>query len=183
MRNGYFLMSKKLKKLYIGVFILVIFIFLILGTIKLIWGKENLITTPSPLLNKEGVQANTAKPETETLPLLNQGGARGGNSATPEPENKKNNQSATLVAGGTIVQLNFAPNTTLYNALIEARDAGKLIFAGKNYPGLGFFVTDIGTLHANGRNNLIYSINGKEATVGVSSYTLKDGDIIEWKLE
>ena len=29
----------------------------------------------------------------------------------------------------------------------------------------------------------MYYINDKEASLGVSSYTVKEGDIIEWKLK
>ncbi len=88
-----------------------------------------------------------------------------------------------ISAGETTVHLSVAPNTLFYDALAQAKDAGKILFSGKNYPGLGFFVTDIGTLHSGNGKNLLYYINGKEAAVGVSSYTLKDGDIIEWKLK
>ena len=92
-------------------------------------------------------------------------------------------ESATVLTGEATLRLLFSPNTTFYDALIQAKNSGQIEFAGKNYPGLGFFVTDIGTLRAGGRKSLLYYINGKEATVGVSSYTLVGGDIIEWKLE
>lgn len=97
--------------------------------------------------------------------------------------NSKNTEKITLILGQETLQLSFASNTIFYDALQEAKNAGILNFNGKNYPGLGFFVTDIGDLHSGGGKNLLYYVNGKEATVGVSSYTLKDGDIIEWKLE
>lgn len=104
-----------------------------------------------------------------------------------KPENKKdsenNFQSVTILAGDITVHLRVPPNTIFYDALMKAKNSGTIMFSGKNYPGLGFFVTDIGTLHAGGGKNLLYYINGKEANVGVSSYTLKDGDVIEWKLE
>lgn len=96
---------------------------------------------------------------------------------------QENTQSITILAGETTAHLLSSPNTLFYNALIQERDAGKITFSGKNYPGLGFFVTDIGTLHSGNGKNLLYYINGKQASVGVSFYTLKDGDIIEWKLE
>ena len=95
----------------------------------------------------------------------------------------KNTETVTILAGETMAQLLVAPNTFFYNALVQAKNQGQIAFNGKNYPGLGFFVTDIGTLHTGNKKNLLYYINGKEATVGVSSYTLKDGDIIEWKLK
>ena len=95
----------------------------------------------------------------------------------------KNTETVTILAGETMTQLLVAPNTFFYNALVQAKNQEQILFDGKNYPGLGFFVTNIGTLHSGNRKNLLYYINGKKATVGVSSYKLKDGDIIDWKLE
>lgn len=91
--------------------------------------------------------------------------------------------TATVIAGEKTVILSVPAETTFYDALVASRDKGEIEFAGKNYPWLGFFVTDIGTLHAGGDLDLLYYINGKEASVGVSTYVLKDGDAIEWKLE
>ena len=92
-------------------------------------------------------------------------------------------QSFTLIAREIDTRLPISPNTLLYDALEEVKNTGKITLLGKNHPGLGFFVTEIGSLHSGNGKNLLYYINGKEATVGVSSYKLKDGDIIEWKLE
>jgi len=105
-------------------------------------------------------------------PLLNQGGVRGGNYV-----------STTILIDKTTINLQSTPNTTFYDALVQAKNDGKITFSGKNYLGLGFFVTDIGTLHSGNGKNLLYYINGKEASVGVSSYLLKNGDFIEWKLK
>ncbi len=60
---------------------------------------------------------------------------------------------------------------------------GGVAFSGRMYPGLGFFVTSVGALHEGNGRHLIYSVNGKEASVGVSSYVPKQHDIIEWKLK
>ena len=95
------------------------------------------------------------------------------------PSFKKESQ----ISDSIISPVKFAPNTLLYDALVQEEKEGRIDFSGKMYPNLGFFVTDIGTLHSGNGKNLIYYINGKEAAVGVSSYKLKDGDIIEWKLE
>ncbi len=92
-------------------------------------------------------------------------------------------QSFTLNVGDFSLALNQVKGGTLYDALTEARDNGKISLVTKNYPGLGFYVTDIGSLHEVSGKHLIYYVNGKEATVGVSLYVLKDGDTIEWKLE
>lgn len=101
----------------------------------------------------------------------------------PKLAPSKNTENITIIAGEEKVNLSVPADTSFYNALIETKSSGKITFSGKNYPGLGFFVTDIETLHAGDGKDLLYYINGKEATVGVSSYILKDGDVLEWKLE
>jgi len=92
-------------------------------------------------------------------------------------------ESATLSAGGSAINLSFPAGATLYEAMSLARDVGSLSFTGKNYPGLGFLVTEIENLHGSGGKYLFYYINGEEASVGVSTQKLKDGDVIEWKLK
>ena len=91
--------------------------------------------------------------------------------------------TVTVIFGSDTTKLPVTPGTIFYDTLVEARNEGSITFSGKNYPGLGFFVTDIGKLHSGNGQYLLYYINGKEATVGVSLYKLMDGDVIEWKLE
>ncbi|KKR79488.1 MAG: hypothetical protein UU24_C0007G0015 [Candidatus Nomurabacteria bacterium GW2011_GWA2_40_9] len=88
----------------------------------------------------------------------------------------------TLIAGDVNTKLQIITGQTLYEVL-QMEENKDIIFYGKNYSGLGFFVTDIGTLHSGDGKYLFYYINSKEASVGVSSYLLKDGDIIEWELK
>ena len=95
----------------------------------------------------------------------------------------KTTESATILAGNIKTNLSFSKNISLYDVLTKAKSNNEINFSGKNYPGLGFFVNEIGTLQMKDGKNLLYYINGKEASVGVSSYILKNGDIIEWKLK
>ena len=122
--------------------------------------------TPTTAEPQAPAKAATNQPKPPTL-------------AVPLPDSK----NATVIAGEATAILSFDDGDTFYDALMEARNEGKLQFSGKNYPALGFFVTDIGTLHSGNGDDLLYYINGKEAAVGVSAYVLKDGDIIEWKLK
>lgn len=158
-------MKKYNIKLYIRVLVAVILVFIVF------------FLTPRPNHQVEEVlpQKINSEIKTQTVkPTIEK---------TQNIKTEENNLHFTLLAGNINTQLLFSPNSFLYDALVKERDAGKITFSGKNYPGLGFFVTDIGTLHAGSGKYLLYYINGKEATVGISSYTLKDGDIIEWKLE
>ena len=88
-----------------------------------------------------------------------------------------------MAVGDKIIPLFIRAGTSLYDALSSAGDNGQVVFSGKSYPMLGFFVNDIGSLHNGNGKYLFYYINGKEASVGVSSYIPKDGDVVEWKLK
>ena len=93
------------------------------------------------------------------------------------------NISATVIAGDSTFNLSLPAGRSLYDALLLAKENKQITFSGKNYPGLGFLVTGIGPLQSGGGKYLFYYINNQEASVGVSSYLLKDGDVIEWKLK
>lgn len=86
---------------------------------------------------------------------------------------------ATLIAGELNIKLKFNQGQNLHEIFIE----NNVIFQGKEYPALGFFVTDLGSLHEEMGKYLVYYINGKEATVGVSSYIPEDNDVITWELK
>ena len=98
-------------------------------------------------------------------------------------ENTASLQHITLTAGTTSIQIPFSSGNTLYDALLSAKVNGVLSFSGTEYPSLGFFMTDIGTLHQGNGKYLIYLINGTEASIGVSSYVPKNGDVIVWELQ
>lgn len=158
-----------------------------------VWGWQNIPEQTAIPSVSEQTPAATESPSK----AISREDARGGpdkdlsanTAATPqtykalETATAKNTEGATVIAGEKTAELLFAPGTTFYDALVQARNAGAIDFSGKHYPVLGFFVTDIGTLHAGGDLDLLYYINGVEATVGVSAYMLKNGDRIEWKLE
>jgi hypothetical protein len=80
-----------------------------------------------------------------------------------------------------ILQPTVSSGTSLYDALMNEKNSNNLILNGKTSPGLGFFVTKIGDLKSTDKKFIVYYINGESATVGISSYFPKDGDVIEWK--
>ncbi len=92
-------------------------------------------------------------------------------------------ETVLLTAGGLSIGLAPLENKTLYTLLIEANEQKKMNVQMKEYPGLGFYVTSIGTLTETNGKHLIYYVNGKDATVGISAYVPKVGDTIDWKLE
>ena len=74
-------------------------------------------------------------------------------------------------------------DTTVYDAMYKLSSEGKIKFEGKEYVGLGFFVTAVNSLKSGNGKNLIYYINNTQASVGISTYVIQEGDVIEWKLE
>lgn len=102
---------------------------------------------------------------------------------------KKETPSATaisetfrLTAGTAQLSLPITGGSLL-SILTDAQKRGEIAFSGKEYSGLGFFVTQIGSFKQEDGKYLMYSINGKEASVGVSLYVPKNGDAIVWELK
>lgn len=78
-----------------------------------------------------------------------------------------------LQAGGTVFTL---METLQKNGLLSfhAKDFGEA---------LGMFIEEINGVPNTSERYWIYYVNNKKAAVGVSGYTLKPGDVIEWKYE
>ncbi|PIR68302.1 hypothetical protein COU49_01925 [Candidatus Nomurabacteria bacterium CG10_big_fil_rev_8_21_14_0_10_35_16] len=91
--------------------------------------------------------------------------------------------SIILTFGDKTLNLSFNQGMSLYEIFTQAQEKGEIDFSGRKYPGLGFFVTEIGHLRHGVNDNLMYFVNGEEAEVGVSSYVPEDGDIINWQLK
>lgn len=74
---------------------------------------------------------------------------------------------------------------TLYQVMenLTKNQANNFSFGFKEYPALGIFVNEINGFKDGDGKYWIYSVNGKEATIGISKYVLQDGDIINWELK
>lgn len=147
----------------------------ILGLISVkFFQAEDSLPSPfsSPYIKEGRVGVESKKVTAIKLPKL-----------TSQPLPSENTEKITIIIGTEKTNLSVPPDISFYEALVQAKKMEVIKFSGKNYPGLGFFVTEIGTLRAGDGKYLLYYINGKEASVGVSAYQLKDGDVIEWKLE
>ncbi len=94
-----------------------------------------------------------------------------------------NAPSMYLIVGSENLKFNFTKGDTLEKILLDATNRGEIDIYGKEYSGLGFFVTQINELKQGEGKNLFYYVNNEEASVGVSSYKPKEGDIVEWKLK
>lgn len=88
-----------------------------------------------------------------------------------------------LKIGDLNLKFDAVENKSLYDVLTEMNSKGTLNLTLKEYSGIGFYVTEIGTLKEYSGKHLLYYVNGKEATSGILLYVPKQGDSIEWKLE
>lgn len=81
------------------------------------------------------------------------------------------------------VSITATTSETAIETMRAAASSGVLTFAGRDYPGMGFFVDAInGVKNAGGKYWILY-INGVSATAGVSAARVRTGDVIEWKYE
>jgi len=71
---------------------------------------------------------------------------------------------------------------SVYDVMKDAENDG-FSFEGKEYPSMGFFVEKINGIKNGEKGYWIYYVNGIKASVGISNYIIKDGDIISWKFE
>ena len=96
-------------------------------------------------------------------------------------------ESVNIAAGQNIIktELSFTSTqeATVYDLMDALRTKEEITFTEKNYIGVGKFIDSINGIQGNGDKNWIYYVNGVKATVGVSNYKLKPGDVVSWKYE
>lgn len=83
----------------------------------------------------------------------------------------------TLVgSGATVLEV-------MENIQNESSEDNIFDFKYTEHPGLGIFINEINDKGGGSSGYWIYYVNGIEASVGVSNYKIKEGDIISWKYE
>ena len=80
------------------------------------------------------------------------------------------------IDGETIQTLSIKDGSTALDLLKMSHD-----LKTKNYGSLGELIIGIDGRMADGQNFWEFFINNKSSNVGASSYTLKNGDVIEWR--
>lgn len=101
-------------------------------------------------------------------------------SALPET----NTLSISLVVPGRVYTANIKEETSVFEAMEqiqkESTPLNMFSFKYTEHLGLGNFVNEINGVKGTPGKYWIYYVNGKEPSVGVSNYILKDGDSILW---
>jgi len=75
--------------------------------------------------------------------------------------------------------------STAYDLMKNLQTTQGLKFSAKEYAGMGALVEEINGVKNDVKTNKfwIFYINGESSPVGVSSYVLKNNDVISWKFE
>lgn len=87
-----------------------------------------------------------------------------------------------------VIDKNFnvkvADGSTALEAMEKLANENKdFKFVGKNYGSMGIFIESINGIDGTNKKFWIYYVNNEKASVGVSKYVLRSGDIISWNLE
>jgi len=85
---------------------------------------------------------------------------------------------AFLEIDGKKLETAVVEKERVYDFMVKLREEGKINFKDKTYSGMGKLIKEI-----NGIKNSSYYVNGKKATIGVSNYQIKPGDVVSWKYE
>jgi hypothetical protein len=101
---------------------------------------------------------------------------------TTETQNTNNTSLATLEVQDKKYQQEIEKEDSVYDLMekIKNNPDNNFTFKVKNYPALGYFVDEINGVRGKPGAYWIYYVNDKEASVGISNYIIKSGDIIRW---
>lgn len=90
-----------------------------------------------------------------------------------------------LEVGDKKYEAKIKPNSTAYDLMKNLQATQGLKFSAKEYAGMGALVEEINGVKNDIKANKfwIFYINGESSPVGVSSYVLKNNDVINWKFE
>ena len=100
-----------------------------------------------------------------------------------KPNDSLDSPTITLVAGNLNTKLEFTEGQTLYEIFTSEKNKNLVNIKGKEYTGIGFFIEKIGDIEQGNGKYVMYSINGTEASVGVSAYKPRINDVILFELK
>jgi hypothetical protein len=91
----------------------------------------------------------------------------------------------SLVVSDKKYNVSIQKADTVYKVMqnLQKDEKNNFSFIIKEYPSLGIFVDEINGVKGGNGKYWIYEVNDKEASVGISNYIIKDGDIISWELK
>lgn len=91
--------------------------------------------------------------------------------------------NVTLSISDKAYKLYAPPGTTGLEAMRILASTADFVFTGREYSGMGYFVDSISGKTAADGHVWIFYMNGVKSGKGISSVTLNEGDVIEWRYE
>lgn len=100
-------------------------------------------------------------------------------------DQKENKEKVKLIVFDKNYEIGIKEGDSVFEAMknLQKNEGNNFSFNYKEYPSLGIFINQMNNIKDGNGKYWIYSINDKEASVGVSKYVLKEGDIIKWELK
>jgi hypothetical protein len=100
-------------------------------------------------------------------------------------QNVSTNDTISLIVQNKTYTIQIKDGSTVYDAMNIAQNMtdNNFSFKAKEYPNLGIFIEEINGIGGRSGKYWIYYVNNKEASVGVSKYIIKSGDIITFQQE
>ncbi len=160
------------KRFYFWYFAIVVFVAII--AFNSLTPRTVLTSTPAPHII---TQQTSPLAKTQPKPAPNQPTQN----ATTSPRTETT--TIRLIIASSTHTVYVTPRATVLDAMRTLQSEGGLMFSGREYPSLGFFVDSIDDKkNANGYDWFLY-INNQESSTGASQTTLHDGDVVEWRFE
>jgi len=173
----------KTKNLAIILFLLIVLV----GGLAVFLSKEKNQPAASEQSGATEKQAESLDDEqAEAAPVASKQVVELEKAETPKPVSAPAEEkiNAVMIISGLKHETEVKPGSSVYEMMNLLKNENKIDFSGKNYSGLGFFVEEINGLKNNPLGeNWVYYVNGQPAPVGVSNYSIKNNDLIEWKYE
>ena len=170
------------KKTILILVIAVVAVFLLLA--GLIRANGPIVVTP--LTTTSSFVTSTTTPDAASTAIVLQP------ASTPPPATPSVTQDSTAstptpnvsFSAGEKLYTVFAPaGSSVLDAMRSLASSSSFTFTGRDYPSLGFFVDSInGVSQANGYVWILY-VNGEKSSLGASTVTVAQNDVIEWKYE
>ncbi|HYE60165.1 MAG TPA: DUF4430 domain-containing protein, partial [Candidatus Kapabacteria bacterium] len=141
-------------------------------------------TSPSPLPSASPPAVHLTPPSIATASVQTDTPAP--TETTSSPPLVQQTIHASLEILDDRYSLSIPPGSTVYDLMNLAAQKQYITFETKSFGAeLGYRVEEINGIASSIKNRKywIYYINGKKATIGISSYLIHPGDIITWKYE
>ncbi len=102
-----------------------------------------------------------------------------------KPEEIKSQIDITIEINNIQYPLQLSEKSTPFDAMEKLITDKKITATLKEFSGIGYFLEEINGHKNNNQTGeyWIYYINGQSAKIGISSYILKQNDVIKWKYE